>query len=74
MEAETSPKQKAALDKNKDGKITKEDFEMLRKGKKKADGGYGGGDMKKKMKSKKSYAQLLLDIAAERFGKKKEAN
>ena len=74
MEAETSPKQKAALDKNKDGKITKEDFEMLRKGKKKADGGYGGGDMKKKMKPKKSYAQLLLDIAAERFGKKKEVN
>lgn len=29
-----SPKQKSALDKNKDGKISKEDFEMLRKEKK----------------------------------------
>ena len=28
---EPSDKQKKALDKNKDGKITKEDFEMLRK-------------------------------------------
>lgn len=74
MEAEMSSKQKSGLDKNKDGKISKEDFEMLRKGKKKADGGYGGGEMKKKMKPKKSYAQLLLDIAAERFGKKKEVN
>jgi hypothetical protein len=31
--AEMSPKQKEALDKNKDGKISKEDFELLRKGK-----------------------------------------
>ena len=74
MEADMSSKQKSGLDKNKDGKISKEDFEMLRKGKKKADGGYGGGEMKKKMKPKKSYAQLLMDIAAERFGKKKEAS
>jgi len=66
MEAEVSSKQKSGLDKNKDGKITKEDFEMLRKGKKKADGGYGGGEMKKKMKPKKSYAQLLMDIAAQK--------
>ena len=29
--AEMSPEQKKALDKNKDGKITKEDFELLRK-------------------------------------------
>lgn len=29
--AEMSPKQKKALDKNKDGKVTKEDFELLRK-------------------------------------------
>ena len=71
--AEMSPKQKGALDKNKDGKITKEDFEMLRKGKKKADGGYGGGDMKKKVKPKKSYAQMLMDIAAERYGGKKRS-
>ena len=74
MMAEMTDKQKSGLDKNKDGKISKEDFEMLRKGKKKADAGYGGGEMKKKMKPKKSYAQLLLDIAAERFGKKKEVN
>jgi len=71
--AEMSPKQKGALDKNKDGKITKEDFEMLRKGKKKADGGYGGGDMKKKVKPKKSYAQMLMDIAAERYNGKKRS-
>jgi hypothetical protein len=73
MEAEMSPKQKSGLDKNKDGKITKEDFEMLRKGKKKADGGYGGGEMKKKIKPKKSYAQMLIDIAAERYGGKKRS-
>ena len=30
-EAKMSPKQKKALDKNKDGKVTKEDFELLRK-------------------------------------------
>jgi hypothetical protein len=75
MKAKVSPKQKAGLDKNKDGKISKEDFELLRKkGKKEADGGYGGGDMKKKVTPKKSYAQMLTDIAAERFGKKKEAS
>ena len=32
-QSEPSEKQKKALDKNKDGKVTKEDFEMLRKGK-----------------------------------------
>ena len=32
-QSEPSDKQKKALDKNKDGKISKEDFEMLRKGK-----------------------------------------
>ena len=32
--AEMSPKQKQALDKNNDGKITKEDFELLRKDRK----------------------------------------
>ena len=35
--AEMSPEQKKALDKNKDGKISKEDFELLRKDKKKGD-------------------------------------
>ena len=69
MMAEMTDKQKSGLDKNKDGKITKEDFEMLRKGKKKSDGKNG-----KKIKPKTSYAQLLIDIAAERFGKKKEVN
>ena len=76
--ADMSSKQKSGLDMNKDGKISKEDFELLRKkgkkGKKEADGGYGGGDMKKKVTPKKSYAQMLTDIAAERFGKKKEAS
>ena len=33
-QSEPTEKQKKALDKNKDGKITKEDFELLRKGKK----------------------------------------
>ena len=32
-QSEPTEKQKEALDKNKDGKITKEDFELLRKGK-----------------------------------------
>jgi hypothetical protein len=35
--AEMSEKQKKALDKNKDGKVTKEDFELMRKGKNKSD-------------------------------------
>ena len=35
MKAEMSEKQKTGLDQNKDGKIDKKDFEMLRKKKKK---------------------------------------
>ena len=54
-EAAMSPKQKAALDKNKDGKVTKEDFKLLRKKGKKSES--------KEDKSKKSYANLLTDIA-----------
>lgn len=54
-EAAMSPKQKAALDKNKDGKVTKEDFELLRKKGKKSESN--------KKKPKKSYAKLLTDIA-----------
>ena len=54
-EAVTSPKQKTALDKNKDGKVTKEDFELLRKKNKKSES--------VDKKSKKSYANLLDDIA-----------
>ena len=50
-----SPKQKAALDKNKDGKVTKEDFELLRKKGKKSES--------KEKKPKKSFANLLTDIA-----------
>ena len=67
MKAEMSEKQKSGLDQNKDGKIDKKDFEMLRKKKKKSDAGYGGGDMKKEKSDKKSYAQLLTDIAAKKY-------
>jgi len=140
IEAAMTPKQKKALDKNKDGKVSKEDFELLRKSKsmdkkqydkidkkelkqdtkkekvehekdaikddkskikkldkgapsekksiekkdlkkdmkfdkdskKKMEADYGNGG--KKVKPKKSYAQMLTDIAAERYGKKKEAS
>lgn len=54
-EAGMSQKQKTALDKNKDGKVTKEDFELLRKKGKKSES--------KEDKPKKSYANLLTDIA-----------
>lgn len=54
-EAGASPKQKNALDKNKDGKVSKEDFELLRKKGKKSESKEG--------KIKKSYADLLTDIA-----------
>lgn len=81
VKAEMSEKQKSALDQNKDGKISKEDFELLRKKKKKSDAGYGGGDMKKKeesksmhkdkdgkkVKPKMTYAQMLSDIAAKKY-------
>ena len=40
--AEMSPKQKKALDKNKDGKVTKEDFELLRKERKSESSEYQG--------------------------------
>tara|TARA_R110002020_G_scaffold214004_3_gene420978 strand:+ start:1920 stop:2891 length:972 start_codon:yes stop_codon:yes gene_type:complete len=70
MEADKalSPKQKA-MDKNKDGKLTKEDFQMLNK---KSKGDYGN-KMEKKETPKKSYAQLLIDIAAERYNGKKRS-
>ena len=123
-ESAMSPKRKAALDKNKDGKVTKEDFELLRKKGKKSESmdkkqydkidkkelkqdskkekaqhekdaieddkskikklkkgapsekkDAEKKDLKKDIKydkkSAKSYAQLLIDIAAERFGGKK---
>ena len=40
---------------------------MLKKKKKKSDAGYGGEDMKKEKSDKKSYAQLLTDIAAKKY-------
>ena len=64
--AEMSPKQKSALDKNKDGKISKEDFEMLRKEKKESKSMHKDEDKDKKkkkmIKPKMSYAQLLIDL------------
>ena len=64
--AEMSPKQKSALDKNKDGKISKEDFEMLRKDKKESKSmmhkDADKDKKKKKIKPKMSYAQLLIDL------------
>ena len=64
--AEMSPKQKSALDKNKDGKISKEDFEMLRKEKKESKSMMHKDEdkdkKKKKIKPKMSYAQLLIDL------------
>ena len=44
--AEMSEKQKKALDKNKDGKVTKEDFELLRKSKNESEAGYMYKDIK----------------------------
>ena len=64
--AEMSPKQKGALDKNKDGKISKEDFEMLRKDKKESKSMHKDKD-KKKIKPKMSYAEILIDLT-EKFG------
>ena len=64
--AEMSPKQKGALDKNKDGKISKEDFEMLRKDKKESKSMHKDKD-KKKIKPKMSYAEVLIDLT-EKFG------
>ena len=65
--AEMSPKQKGALDKNKDGKISKEDFEMLQKDKKESKSMHKDKDKEgKKTKPKMTYAQLLTDIAAKK--------
>lgn len=62
--------------KDAEKKALKKDMKFDKDSKKKieADGGYGGGDMKKKVTPKKSYAQMLTDIATERYGKKKEAS
>jgi len=64
--AEMSPKQKNSLDKNKDGKISKEDFEMLRKEKKESKSMHKDEDKDKKkkkmVKPKMSYAQLLINL------------
>ena len=70
--AEMSPKQKNALDKNKDGKISKEDFEMLRKDKKESKSMHKDKDKdkdkdKKKIKPKMSYAEILIDLTNKHF-------
>lgn len=71
MKAEMTPKQKGALDKNKDGKISKEDFEMLRKKKKESKSMMHKDkdkdkDKAKKIKPKMTYARLLTDIASQK--------
>ena len=59
------------LDKNKDGKISKEDFEMLRKEKKESKSmmhkDEDKDNKKKKIKPKMSYAQTLIYLT-EKFG------
>jgi len=68
MEADMTPKQKSGLDKNKDGKISKEDFEMLRKDKKESKSMHKDKDKEgKKIKPKMTYAQMLTDIAAKKY-------
>tara|TARA_R100001509_G_scaffold148770_1_gene106839 strand:+ start:3889 stop:4551 length:663 start_codon:yes stop_codon:yes gene_type:complete len=72
MKAEMTPNQKGALDKNKDGKISKEDFELLRKEKKESKSMMHKDkdkdkDKAKKIKPKMTYAQLLSDIAAKKY-------
>ena len=72
MKAEMTPKQKGALDKNKDGKISKEDFELLRKEKKESKSMMHKDkdkdkDKAKKIKPKMTYAQLLTDIASQKY-------
>tara|TARA_R100000152_G_scaffold20468_1_gene14255 strand:- start:800 stop:1174 length:375 start_codon:yes stop_codon:yes gene_type:complete len=52
--------------KDAEKKALKKDMKFDKDSKEKMEGG--------KVKPKKSYAQLLMDIAAERFGKKKEAS
>ena len=57
--------------KDAEKKALKRDMKFDKESKEKMEGDYGGG--KKGMKPKKSYAQMLMDIAAERFGGKKRS-
>jgi len=66
-EAAMSPKQKAALDKNKDGKVTKEDFKMLRKKGKKSE------SMDKKEYDKIDKKELKQDSKKEKAQHEKDA-
>ena len=66
-------KGKPSEKKDAEKKALKKDMKFDKESKEKMEGDYGGGDMKK-VKPKKSYAQMLVDIAAERFGKKKEVS
>ena len=65
-------KGKPSEKKDAEKKDLKRDMKFDKDSKKKMEGDYGGG--KKGIKPKKSYAQLLMDIAAEKFGKKKEVS
>ena len=65
-------KGKPSEKKDAEKKALKRDMKFDKESEKKMEGDYGGN--KKGIKPKKSYAQLLMDIAAEKFGKKKEVN
>jgi len=57
--------------KDAEKKALKRDMDFDKDSEKKMEGDYGNGG--KKIKPKKSYAQILIDIAAERFGGKKRS-
>ena len=65
-------KGKPSEKKDAEKKALKRDMKFDKESEKKVEGDYGG--KKKGIKPKKSYAQLLMDIAAEKFGKKKEVS
>ena len=65
-------KGKPSEKKDAEKKALKRDMKFDKESEKKMEGDYGGN--KKGIKPKKSYAQLLMDIAAEKFGKKKEVS
>lgn len=65
-------KGKPSAKKSREKKDLKKDIQYDKDSKEKMEGDYGAGDSKK-MKPKKSYAQILMDIAAERFGGKKRS-
>ena len=65
-------KGKPSAKKSREKKDLKKDIQYDKDSKEKMEGDYGAGDGKK-MKPKKTYAQMLMDIAAERFGGKKRS-